>query len=290
MNCFEWKNFAVDFIDGTLPDSKKAQSEKHVEECDACKVRLLHFQNIHQLVHDKPKQVVPAELRKDPTRYRPQTQSTTESTTTFRTNRKLLDHSPWYVRSSAEAAALGIMTVGIIWGIPQVRNLYDKSLQRRLESVDYSDMNLETKESPAAVTETATGGTPSGMQLPTSEMTALENEIWRFNIKIDNPKEFQHKIVERLKQLPSIENRDQLKGMIAPGGIQIDFLADTDFIQKFKPDLEWISKQLTAAPTTPVNPKSKKPPQQNSLTWFKNKSKTRLPKTKVRIVIWLSQM
>jgi Putative zinc-finger len=115
-----------------------------------------------------------------------------------------------------------------------------------------------------------------------SEVHVGPNEIWRFMLKTDSPREMRPRIVKILSDLQVPANTPGLGGIEAPGGIQFDLLISKNFVPGIKKELQAI------APKPPAE--LAQTPAGETFTWYKNKSKTHLPDQKARVVIWLSQM
>lgn len=282
MNCFEVRK--------TLPDLAQGSSHReatlHVQSCPECTKTFNHIKEIRQLIKRLPQHsLIPSLVPNSDDIHDLVDDEYLETLKDEQKKTRLFDQSPWYVKSGIEALALATMTIGIIWGIPKVRQLYDRSIQRRLETLDLTDLSVSnTEEGDNAASTT---------QAMSDEVKAAANEVWRFNIKTDAIHELQTRLINAIKIEHSVDNREAISGVIAPGGIQIDFTATVEFIQQFKNEINAIAKKLeqenTLSASMPTTGKLVKP-RSSGLTWYKSKSKTKLPKERIRIVIWLSQM
>ncbi|MCM0605303.1 MAG: hypothetical protein KA715_04375 [Xanthomonadaceae bacterium] len=283
MNCFSLRNTLPDLArGGTAPESIA-----HLQSCPECIKKLSHIKEIRQLIKRLPHHSVLPELKKIALEDTDGIDDEyLENMKEEQRKTRLFDQSPWYVKSGIEALALAVMTIGIIWGIPKVRQLYDRSIQRRLETLDLTDLSVSNTEDTETIAQTTT-------QVMSDEIKAVANEVWRFNIKTDLLHELQTRLLNAIKSEHSVDNRETVVGTIAPGGVQIDFTASVEFIQQFKGEINAIANKLEQENTLPVSAavsaKTIKP-RNSGLTWYKSKSKTKLPKDRIRIVIWLSQM
>lgn len=283
MNCFTLRKTLPDLArGGTAPEGIA-----HLQECPECTKKLSHIKEIRQLIKRLPHHSVLPELKKIALEDTDGIDDEyLENMKEEQRKTRLFDQSPWYVKSGIEALALAVMTIGIIWGIPKVRQLYDRSIQRRLETLDLTDLSVSN-------TEETDSNTQSTTQVMSDEIKAVANEVWRFNIKTDTLHELQTRLLNAIKSEHSVDDREKVTGTIAPGGVQIDFTASVEFIQQFKNEINAIAKKLEQENTQPAAaavPGKTIKPRNSGLTWYKSKSKTKLPKDRIRIVIWLSQM
>lgn len=277
MNCFSMRNHFTDLMRSN-PD---VAAEEHLRTCTTCTKKLTHLKELRSLIKRLPTHSILPQLKTLEDRASSD-QEMDDHLEEQRKNR-FFDQSPWYVKSGIEAVTLALMTVGIIWGIPKVRQLYDHSIQRRLETIDLNDVgNSGLSDNDPTLTVT---------QAMAPEVKATENEVWRINIKTDALSEIQKRLLASIKSEHSVDDRESIAGVVAPGGVQIEFTASTEFIQQFKNEINAISKQIeqeNAQPVANANPKIKA--RTSGLTWYKSKSKVKLAKGKIKIVIWLSQM
>jgi hypothetical protein len=321
VNCFDWHNRASDYLDGTLMGSLKAEADEHLESCRECNERFKHYRIILSSIASQPRSTLPIPIRKAPlARGLPRIG--------LRLSRSRWDQIPWYLRTTLEGVGIVFMILlGISTG-PRLRAIYEKSVEMNLEEFTQSFREWRESSSNQADTETSaplargkavapasvenetpaaedlvsgdsdsdTGGdstaddeeddaTPvegGGGTADESDVRAGANEIWRFMLKTDSPHEVRPKIVKLLTQLRIPETTHGIGGIEAPGGIQFDLLVSRDVVADIKRELQAI------APKPPADLVGK--PAGETFTWYKNKSKTRLPDQKTRVVIWLSQM
>src|SRR5687767_4010791 len=66
MNCFEWQNRSSDYLDGSLPESRKRDADDHVESCKDCSERYKHYRLIISSIASQPRTSLPSTLRKAP--------------------------------------------------------------------------------------------------------------------------------------------------------------------------------------------------------------------------------
>jgi hypothetical protein len=231
------------------------------------------------------------------------------------------------MRTTIEGVGIVFMILlGISTG-PKVRSLYERSMETNLEEFtqsfrEWRESRLQTaddetpltrgkstgpapaaedvNQSPQRTEELASGDSDSdgegsaddeeddatvvegGGNNDTGDIRVGSNEIWRFMLKTDSPHEMRPKIVKILTGLQIPTTTRGIGGIEAPGGIQFDLLVSPEIISDIMHELQAI------APKPPAE--LEKSPAGQTFTWYKNKSKTKLPDHKARVVIWLSQM
>lgn len=113
-----------------------------------------------------------------------------------------------------------------------------------------------------------------------------DSEIWRFNVKTDSPREMRPKIVEALTQLSKDPKFPGIEGVEAPGGIQFNLILPKEMILDLKNEIRKISYRSTSSPGEQYSEQSVR----EIFTWYRNKSRKRIPKGQTQVVIWLSQI
>jgi hypothetical protein len=86
---------------------------------------------------------------------------------------------------------------------------------------------------------------------------------------------------EKFSDDPAVPSQ-QIKGVNAPGGIQFDLLVPQSAVARLKQEL------LQLAPPPPDGLADT--PAGETFTWYKIKSKRKIPAGKARVVIWISQI
>jgi hypothetical protein len=322
MNCFDWHNRASDHLDGTLMGAVKAEADQHLDECRDCMERFKRYRIILNSLSAQPRATLPIPIRKSPL-------VSGLPHLGLKLSRSRWDHIPWYLRTTIEGVGIVFMILlGISTG-PKLRAVYERSMEANLEEFTQSFREWrEWRESrtpsdddaplargkavaPASVTDAQSGAPQSGDELAsgdsesdsdttadeeddatpveggggtndTSDIRVGANEIWRFMLKTDSPHEMRPKIVKILTALQIPSGTHGIGGVEAPGGIQFDLLVTPEIIADIKHELQAIAPKPPAElANTPAG---------ETFTWYKNKSKTKLPDHKTRVVIWLSQM
>lgn len=324
MNCFDWQNRASDYLDGTLMGSVKAEADQHLDSCRECTERFKHYRVILNSISTQPRFTLPIPIRKSPfigglprlgiriSRSRwdhiPWYLRTTIEGVGIvfmvllgiSTGPKLRAIYERSVEANLEDFTQSFRE----WRESRLQNDEDTPLSRgksvapasvdgsnpagvndpaqRTEELASGDSDSDGDSSADDSGDDATPVEGGGGANDTSDIHVGSNEIWRFMLKTDSPHEMRTKIVRILTDLHIPANTRGFGGIEAPGGIQFDLLVTPDVIAGIKRELQAIAPKPPAElANTPAG---------ETFTWYKNKSKTKLPDHKTRAVIWLSQM
>jgi len=310
MNCFEWQSHSSDYLDGTLIASAKKEAEAHLDSCKECTERSKHYRVLLTAIANQPRSTLPVPIRRSPlTAVLPKLD-------VGKLGRSRWERVPWYIRTTIEGVSIVmVILLGISAG-PKLRSIYERRMERNLsdfnetlsdpatesadpvaaqipltranpanplatdaQSVgdDYSGENEADDSSDDEDSSTAGQGGKSGSLLHVGS-----SEIWRFNFKADSPHDIRPKIVQILTSAGLATSTPGIGGVEVPGGIQFDLLVPQNIVANLKPQLEKLA---------PVRPEGHTDSAVwETFTWYKNKSKTKLPAGQTRIVIWLSQI
>jgi hypothetical protein len=300
MNCFEWQNRASDFLDSELDNSTQLAAQQHLDSCTNCSTRHQHYRLILSSIASQQRVPIPPSLRKAPfSALIPKTDPSVK--------RSYWERIPWYIRTVLEGASIvSVILVGISVG-PKARQLYERSVERSLG--EFTESSTGSDGGPAAGAPLArvkspsnTSGAPSERgddfsgeneddvasaddeTLEDGDVRVGNSEIWRFNLRTDSPDDLRTEVVRSLTSgelhLPS--DLAGIGGLKIPGGIQFDLLVSKSLVPSLKRQLQKIapkSSTLTADSPTGEN-----------FTWYKVKSRRKIPEGKTRVVIWLSQI
>ncbi len=107
------------------------------------------------------------------------------------------------------------------------------------------------------------------------------SEIWRFNIRTDSPEDLREMVKEYLSKIDSMKNVTGTDGIKAPGGIQFNLIVPKKVVQGLKNKMHVIANTFIGDSTGENN---------EIFTWYKIKSRKRIPQGQTRVVIWLSQI
>ncbi|HUP57063.1 MAG TPA: zf-HC2 domain-containing protein [Bdellovibrionota bacterium] len=298
MQCFEWQSRAADFLDGTLLGPLKQQADQHLASCESCSSRHKHFRSLLSEIAAQPRATLPAHLRKAPF------SAIIPPTDVARSTRSRWERVPWFVRTTLEGTSIVLLILlGISIG-PKLRQFYERRIEQSInEFGDSMSVAEEANDLPLArgkvqappaegttredefsgeneeeADEVASEETSSGDNLKVGN-----SEIWRFNLKTDSPHEVRPRIVQALRDLRVPADTPGFAGIEAPGGIQFDLFLNKGIILELK-------RQLQRLAPKPGERSADASIATDGFTWYKNKSKRKIPEGKTRVVIWLSQM
>lgn len=305
MKCFEWNNRSSEYLDGLLIGAPKAEADRHLDECEECHDRLTHYRTLITAISSQPRSTLPVPIRKSPLDT---ALPRLDGEAPWRARWRQI---PWYLRTAIEATGIVLIILGGITAGPRLRAFYERRLESSLleygqgmeEEVDTAavvplsrgkpvaagedtshDAGFESGESDDESEEAAEGEErdDESVQDATQEVRVGSSEVWRFIVKTDSPHEFRQKVVTILTGLRVPASTPGLGGIEAPGGIQFDLLVSQSIVANLK-------KQLQAVAPPPPEELSDSP-MGETFTWYKNKSKRKVPAGQTRVVIWLSQL
>ncbi len=284
MECFEARNQLNDWIDGSMSSKTHQDFESHLETCRNCGNQNLHIRALIETLQKQPRAQMPPELRAGPLAFRVPVASRLKNFKLF------WKELPAPTRLLTEGVLIaGVVILGVQLG-PQVRMLYEKSVDERLEKMiraeDYETADVplargKADADPNAVSEEhETFQDDAEVGSTHEEMHVGKGEIWRFNVKTDSPSLVRAKIMKSFAEIGIPSTTAGFSGVEAPGGIQFDILVPTSSVQSIKSNLEKVAAQQSD-PSANFN---------DAFTWYKNRSKKPIPNGTTRVVIWLSQI
>lgn len=282
---------------------------EHLENCSHCKPRLQHWQILTASLASLPRTPVPQLLRKRSLSQLLRASSDRESE-----KERRIFSMPWYVRAPLEGMTVVALLLGIVTAVPRIKRWYDQDSDRGLSDLSElvtpqeptapKPLALEANDSQVAATRDDFSGEgedeeseapeldPETESIASAAETAYvlsdsgekirvgKSDIWRFMIKSDSPNELRAKITDLLRSLGLPKDAPEIAGITAPGGIQFDLFLAPHLVPKIKQDLERIA--------TPKNRSESSP--QDSFSWYKSRSRQKIPDRQVRVVIWISQV
>lgn len=328
MNCFELQSHFSDYLDGTLSQTASKiihdEVDQHLKTCSACADKNKHFQVLITSIASQGRIQMPDELRKAPfSNLTPEELMKSSPAQAVRVGQRqgfgpgfgrlnrihafwkqtFWRRIPWYLRTAIEGSGIVLLVlIGISAG-PRLRKIYERSIERSVSEFNdtfndpsnmaESSINLPltrqlSKEASAGNAEefqdeaAQNDAEDSSEDEEADDVRAGSSEIWRFNVKTDSPHEFRAKVVQTLSDLGVPKDTAGLGGIEAPGGIQFDILVNASVVPNLKRLLQ------KAAPRAPEG--MQESPVGETFSWFKNKSRRKIPPGKTRVVIWLSQM
>ncbi len=290
-DCFRWKNHASDFIDGTLQEPLSTQAKNHLDSCGSCTEQLNHYLQVITVISSQKKVTLPPELRKAPL------SATLPRVTPSKMTLTRWEKIPWYLRTSLETVAIvGVVLIGISV-TPQLRTIYEKSIEKTL--IEFKESLSIPVPAPEAVDMTlpplqdkfpmATTGAEEEDELAGEDDTNVgeshvkvgKSQLWRFTLKTVSPDELRIQVVNALTHLKVPTNTPGLGGMQVPGGIEFKLILPQEMVLDLKHTLQKLVPN--AEDNANVAPGSE------NFTWYMVKSKKKIPDGKSQVVIWLSQ-
>ena len=181
-----------------------------------------------------------------------------------------------------ETTLIMLAIIIVLWSIPELRNRYEKWIQKKTSEYFVSG---EIKEAPIppelntkpAVVETDTSTTEEAAPAETSpklerkQPKVVAGDVWRFSFtgsaKIDLENELKT-ILQKYSDQPP-------KSSVAPGGIQYDEYVKVDDLIQLKVDFESIADSQSHT---------------LKMSWYKKKSVVtkKIPGGHVEVVVWIS--
>jgi hypothetical protein len=206
---------------------------------------------------------------------------------------------PLFARFLTETGLVLSALIFLMWLIPEIRNRYETSIQRRI-----NDYLIESTITDAPAPE-GTSKTPRVIQ-PLPEETARAEaaepvapkaeasnkrplkvnagETWRFSFTGASTQE----ILNGLGTVLSKMGKDSPKSVTVPGGIQFDFYVPVQELAVLKINLEEMTGQLQRRLSGgPDDPQSSV-----NMSWYKKRGMQgrKIPNGQVEVVIWVSTL
>lgn len=314
LSWFEWQSVCSDYLDDRLSPETKKRADEFLKTSKEESERQQRYRKIIAAVAAQPRVALPAALKQAPVSFT--LPKLDPKTGKFRNTR--WERTPWFVKTGIEGAGIALVILVVVTMVPKLRTLYERSLERRLDSFSLADFisgNSEEAIQEAAskipmargkVTTVAADGTtqeavddfggedgdsaeeedepPKGKE---RDIRVGNSEVWRFNLKTDSPHDVRPKVVHMLGELHVPSSTAGIGGIEAPGGIQFDIVVAQSIVPSIKAQLQRIAGASARQKGVPaVND----PLFQEIFTWYKVKSKRSIPAGKSRVVIWLSQI
>lgn len=283
--------------------------------CIECGLELQRMRAIQQAIRNLPVAEFPNQWIENPLLIAPKTTRHEAHRPRDRRRRRRWADLPWGLRTTLEGSAIVGLILGLVLLGPQLRKLYERSVERSIEKYsdsmgilsnelgeggDASDPNQKANQIPLVrggralpsggdaaddyTSEAGSEGEDVAVEEPNSAKIRVPTrpEIWRFHIKSSTPKELRKQIVALFLSAGLSADSPGVGGIEAPGGIQFNLLLSSVKLPQFRADIE----KLAPPRPTDLEPGS---PMGETFTWIRSKSKTPLPAGKVRVVVWISQ-
>ncbi len=217
---------------------------------------------------------------------------------------------PIIVRFLIETAAvLGVLFL-LMWIIPEMRNRYENTIQKRINdylieaSLIDSPAPTGTSKGPKTVipstdsVQNDTGDAPelisSSSTPPNSKKTprVVEGETWRFSFTGSMTNEIEAGVTGIFKTL----SLEQNKPVTVPGGIQFDLVLPTQSLLNLKNDLEEMTQQIQRKSQSNAGKSSESNAPSGlgavNMSWYKkrNMGTRKIPSGNVQVIIWISTL
>ena len=206
---------------------------------------------------------------------------------------------PFLIRFSLETGLVLSTLVLLMWIIPEIRNTYENSVQKRI-----NDYLIESSliDSPAPVGTSKTPKTPIPEAEVKDEVEANEpaetttavrkqpkvndGETWRFSFTGSQTTEIETGVQDTLKKL----HVETTKPLTVPGGLQFDLLVPTQTLIRLKESFEDMTNEMQRKAGL-----AKQPGVSSSgvnLSWYKkrNMGTRKIPSAHVQVIIWISTL
>ncbi|MEN9723823.1 MAG: hypothetical protein RJB38_1809 [Pseudomonadota bacterium] len=301
MNCFDWNIASSEYLDGSLSPPLKKAADDHLESCADCKERHQHYRLILESLRSLPRSVAPSELQHE-------IQLFSGTSRAPMVAEFFLRFWPTFQRTIRSPKALTLtlslmLTFALLSGLPQIRSIYEKRIQKRFQSYHFGELPLSQEggtsaESSGAETvsedfsddfgesESDSGGLipisseeGSNSETVDSKASKVLADVWRFTIRTDSPQKVRSQVTQALLQAGTLAGSRYVHGFTAPGGIQFDALVPSASVEALQQKLSSLSQESTEEnfPT-------------GAFTWYRNRSKRPLPPGASRVIVWLSLM
>ncbi len=314
MQWFEWQSLSSDYLDGTLTPEAAKRAEAFLAGAGEERERQVRYRKIVAAIGAQPRVALPATLKQTPATFSlPKLEPKTGPGRNTRWERM-----PWFIRTSIEGAGIALVILLVVGLVPRLRTLYERSIEKRLDSFSLADFITGGNSTEEAIAEAAKvplargkttvasadaevaggiddyGGEESSDseedETPSSSIHVGNAEVWRFNLKTDSPHDVRARVVHMLNELHVPPNTPGLGGIEAPGGIQFDLIVSQSLVGTIRDQLKKVagaSIRLAASrPGSNINDSNA----QDAFTWYKVRSRKAIPAGKSRVVIWLSQI
>lgn len=286
MNCFECQNQISDYLDQTLDKPTEKNIENHLKECKTCKTRLDHFHTILTALADQKKRAIPESLQKTPlSRQLPRPEA-------IKLRFDYWEFIPWYIRVLFQSTTIIAIVMLGVSSAPRIRKFYERKIEKNLAEFKESfgqttgfeddEHNLPSMEKSVSFAESHLNPEKTAEEINGETDTEEEGPshgksyLWRFILKTVSPDELRPSVIKMITDLGVAQDIKGLGGMQVPGGIEFDLVLAQSLVSNLKDNL----KKLAPETETQGN---------EIFTWYRVKSKKKLPDGKSQVVIWLAQ-
>jgi hypothetical protein len=204
---------------------------------------------------------------------------------------------PFAIRFTVETLSVLFTLVFLMWVIPEIRNTYENSVQKRIN--DYLiESSLVDSPAPEGTSKTAkvvpspdpqTDSEPENEPNNTASAASKkqpkvnDGETWRFSFTGAMTNELEAGILSILKK----QGLEEHKPLTVPGGIQFDFTLRVQDVISLKTSLE----DMTSSVQQKTSATRQNMMSSANMSWYKRRMQGRkIPSGNVQVIIWISTL
>jgi hypothetical protein len=292
--CFQFQNKILDHLENTLPEKDKISLKKHIQECKNCHYDHLKFKEIIDCI-----QKIDVETPSYCKSLFFLSPWNKENILNFQFSKPWIhwNQLPLLSRLFFEF----ITTVGCIFlGISsfhKINSFYIESFNAYSHHLQEETLkeSLQSEMPLTLTTQMATKKPTNEMSLISKEILSSEkrreatnSELWRFTLKTVSPEELRPFIVGALKNVGVASNTPGIQGTEVPGGIEFDLILSPTLIAPIKKALPQVLKKFTDKNLS-LSSSTRFYYSNNNFSWYRVKSKEKLPEGRSQVIIWVSQ-
>lgn len=286
-HCLKYQTLLIRFFDTQLTAEDHLSLETHLQECPDCTLQKKKNALLTQYLQEQPLKKMPFRMHEMAKEWFP-----------FFTHFLYFIYFPWkslpgYIRMLFDVFSLLTGMCLLISFFPQWHDSYKKwvhihslsSVEEFLNFLPHTEQ-IEENTSHLVSLEEKKKSFSSSHSLPAlsshsekdhflkqSRSSSYQGNLWRFSFKTVSPMDLQTSIMHILSQVDMTLLNNPAQPLIVPGGIEFDFLIPEQEVSLLKDQLEKLSHS-----------------ESEKLSWYRVKSKKKIPEGMSQIIIWLSQI
>ena len=283
MDCFNIHYHLSAYHFDVLTQDQKTSFESHIKKCTPCSRQIQRTQELIQLLAQSPFHKIDSAIND---KYRFKLSDLRPKDLYRNLSRFWEKQSPLFRLTTETVLIAVIITTGIQLG-PRLKKLYESQMDYQFKTLIIGEKDdtpaLQRNKNDISATYDSEFSDVSDDEEDNMQVLATTSkaEVWRFNIKTDNPALLRSQIIKYLtKDLNIPKQSQQIAGVEAPGGIQFDLILESRYTAEIKTKLEELTQSNSNSDETYGQP----------FTWYKSRTKKPLPVDHSRIVIWISQI
>ncbi len=211
-----------------------------------------------------------------------------------------LQTMPLALRFTLETIGILATLLGVLWVIPEIRNHYENSIQKRINEYLIENSLIDspapegTSKTPAVPPPSAEAAVEQEQVVeksssndisPRKQPKVNDGEIWRFSFTGSSTPEIESGVIDALAKL----GVPTQKPLTVPGGIQFDFPLSVEQVIPLKTALEQkVADIQQKAASSKVNLMSTA-----NMSWYKKKNNQglrKIPVGHIQVIIWISTL